>query len=38
MTLGEIYAIHDTITAPERDKRDDMAELYDWLQELKSNG
>lgn len=37
MTLGEIYAIHDTMTAPSRAKDDDMAELYDWLQELKGN-
>ena len=35
MTLGEIYAIYDTVTAPERAKNDDIAELYDWLQELK---
>ena len=36
MTMGEIYAIYDTITAPERSKQDEMAELYDWLQELKN--
>lgn len=36
MTMGEIYAIYDTITAPDRRKSDEMAELYDWLQELKN--
>jgi len=36
MTVGEIYAIFDTMTAPDRAKQDEMAELYDWLQELKN--